>query len=67
MAQVPERGTLIIAALLLLAIAFAGSWIVAYVSPNGDPRSLLPWFGAAAAAIVVVGMVLAMWSSRRGG
>ena len=60
----PEGGTLIIAALLLLAIVFTGSWIFVYVEPEGNPRTLLPWFGAAAAFIIVVGMVVALWRSR---
>jgi hypothetical protein len=49
-------GTLIVAALLILALAFAGSWIVVYVRPGGDPWRLLPWFGAAAVGIIAVGL-----------
>jgi hypothetical protein len=52
----PERGTLLIAALLLLALAFAGSWIAVYVEPGSNPRALLPWFGAGAAVIIVWGL-----------
>ena len=53
----PERGTLIMAALLLLALALAGSWIVASVEPGRNPRALLPWFGVGAAVIIVWGLV----------
>ena len=63
---VPERGTLIISALLLLAIVFTGAWIVRYVEPGGDPEGLLPWFGAAAAVIVVVGLLAVLIGGRRG-
>ncbi|HZR84445.1 MAG TPA: hypothetical protein VFD92_25325 [Candidatus Binatia bacterium] len=63
----PELGSLIVAALLLLAIAFAGSWIIAYVTPGVNPWSLLPWFGAAALAILVAGLVRGLIARRRGG
>ncbi len=53
--QPPEIGTLIIAALLILAIVFAGYWISAYAGASGRPWGVLPWFGAAAVAIVAVG------------
>lgn len=53
--QPPEIGTLIIAALLILAIVFAGYWISAYADERGRPWGALPWFGAAAVAIFVVG------------
>lgn len=56
----PESSTLIIAALLILALAFAGSWIITYVQPGGDPWRLLRWFGAAAAVILVVGLVVVL-------
>lgn len=52
-----ESGTLLMAALLLLALAFAGAWVFGYVSGNGPPWALLRWFGIAAAAIVVVGLL----------
>jgi len=54
----PEAGTLIIAALLILALGFAGYWIVEYAQTGGAPENLLPWFGIAAAAIIVVGLVV---------
>ncbi len=57
-------GTLVVAALLILALAFAGSWIVAYVAPGGDPWRLVPWFGAAAVVIVVLGLCVLI--ARRG-
>jgi hypothetical protein len=55
--QPPEFGTLVIAALLLLALAFAGSWVITYVRPDANPWALLPWFGIAAAGIVVFGLL----------
>jgi hypothetical protein len=48
----PEYGTLVIAALLILALLFAGAWISAYVSTDGVPHNLWQWYGGAAAAIV---------------
>lgn len=47
-------GTLTIAALLILGLVFAATWINVYVEPDGDPRTLWPWFGGAVAAILVV-------------
>jgi hypothetical protein len=64
--NLPEYGTLVIAALLLLALTFAGYWILFYVEPGHDPRALLPWFGGAAAAIVVAG-ILVFAARARGG
>ena len=61
----PEHGTLVIAALLLLAISFAGSWILAYVRPGTNPWSILPWFGVAAAIIVILGIVTDVLPRRR--
>jgi hypothetical protein len=48
------NGTLVIAALLSLGLVFAASWILFYVEPGGDPRSLVPWFGAAVAVVVTL-------------
>jgi len=52
-----DYGTLIISALLILGLIFAGFWIVYYVAPANDPQALYPWFGTAAAIIVVLGLV----------
>jgi hypothetical protein len=60
----PEAGTLIISALLILALAFAGYWIFEYAQTGGAPVNVLPWFGVAA-AIVVVGLVVVI--ARGGG
>ena len=59
----PEGGTLIISALLILAIVFAGYWIMEYASTGGPPSGILPWFGTIAALIVVVGLAILL---RRG-
>jgi len=50
----PESGTLVIAALLILALVFAGSWVVAYVTPGRDPTVLIPRFIAAAVVLVAL-------------
>jgi hypothetical protein len=63
----PESGTLVIAALLILALVFAGEWIITYVQPGGHPAALFPWFLGAAAAILVVGFVIYLRRGRRGG
>ena len=54
----PEAGTLLIAALLLLLLAFAGNWIIAYVQPGRNPWAIVPWFLGAAGVIVVVGLIV---------
>jgi hypothetical protein len=59
----PLEGSLIVAALIVLAIVFAGHWIVSYVQ-NGNPWALTPWYGGAAALIIVFGLFTSL---RRGG
>jgi hypothetical protein len=61
----PEGGTLVIAALLLLGLAFSGYWITSYADPNtvGRPWVLVRWFVGGGAAILVVAFLLYM---RRG-
>lgn len=54
-----EGGTLLIAALLILALTFAGAWVFGYVSGTGPPWQLLRWFGIAAAVLVVVALARA--------
>jgi hypothetical protein len=62
----PEGGTLIIAALLVLALMFAGYWIIQYAQTGGPPNAIVPWFGIGAAVIVVVGLAaLLLRGSRR--
>ena len=63
----PEGGTLIIAALLVLALGFAGYWIIEYAQTGGPPSGLFPWFGAVALAIIVIGLgaVLLRGGTRR--
>jgi hypothetical protein len=67
MPQPPESDTLVIAALLILALVFAGEWIITYVQPGGNPAALFPWFLGAAAAILVVAFVIYLGRGRRGG
>jgi len=52
--QSPGQGTLIVAALIVLGIVFAGHWIVSYVR-SSDPWAIIPWYGVAAVLIIVVG------------
>ena len=59
-------GSMIIAALIVLGIVFAGAWITFYVDPARNPRVLFPWFGAAVAAIIVLGVLIAMRQGRGG-
>ena len=62
----PERGTMLIAALLILALAFAGEWIITYVRPGSNPWSLLPWFGGAAVIIMIIALLVYLRGSRSG-
>jgi len=64
--QAPESGTLLIAALLLLVLGFAGTWIIEYVQPGSHPWKIVPWFMMAAGAIIVVGLVVIVVRGRRG-
>jgi hypothetical protein len=66
MAQPPAYGTLVIAALLILALVFTGEWIITYVQPGGHPAALFPWFLAAAAAILLLGLVIYLLRGRGG-
>lgn len=63
--QPPETGTLVIAALLLLVLGFAGYWIVEYADAGraGAPWVLVKWFGVVAVVIIIVGFLVFM---RRG-
>jgi hypothetical protein len=51
------NGTLVIAALLTLGLAFSAFWILYYVTPGEDPRTLWPWFGAAVGVILALAFV----------
>jgi hypothetical protein len=62
----PEGSTLLIAALLLLVLGFAGSWIIAYAAPDRNPWALVPWFTGAAGIIIVVGLGLILFGERKG-
>lgn len=55
------QGSLIVAALIVLAIVFTGHWIVSYVRTT-NPWAIIPWYGVGAVLIIVFGMLV-----RRGG
>jgi hypothetical protein len=59
----PSEGSFIVAALIVLGLVFAGHWIVNYVQ-NGNPWAITPWYGGAAALIIVIGLFTNL---RRGG
>ena len=56
----PETGTLVIAALLLLALAFAAHWIITYSHAGGAPEMPTRWYLGAAVVVIVVGLVAGM-------
>ena len=56
----PDQGSLIVAALIVLGIVFAGHWILSYVQTS-NPWAIIPWYGVAAVLIIVFGNL------RRGG
>lgn len=56
-AKESSLGTLVMAALLVLALFFTGLWIYVAAQAGQDPSWLLPWFGGAALGIVTVGLV----------
>jgi hypothetical protein len=62
--MLPEKssgqGSLIVAALIVLGIVFAGHWIVSYVQST-NPWEIIPWYIVAAVVIIVFGNL------RRGG
>jgi len=61
----PESGTLIIAALLLLALGFSGYWIVTYVQTGTPPWNIAYMFFLGGIAIVVLGLVAVFRRGRR--
>ena len=61
----PGQGSLIVAALIVLAILFTGHWIVSYVH-SSDPWALIPWYGVAAVIIIVFGIVFRNLGQGRG-
>jgi FtsH-binding integral membrane protein len=61
----PGQGSLIVAALIVLGIVFAGHWIISYVNTS-NPWSIIPWYGVAAVLIIVFGIVFGNLR-RRGG
>jgi uncharacterized membrane protein len=60
----PDAGTLLIAALLLLALGFVGYWI--YTTAGNEPQVLAPWFLGAAIALVVLAILVNFLRARRG-
>ncbi len=63
--QPQGNGTLVVAMLLILGLAFASYWIQSAVSVSGD-YSFVPWFVAAVVAVLVLGF-LAYVRRGRGG
>ncbi|MGH7785531.1 MAG: hypothetical protein ACRERC_01620 [Candidatus Binatia bacterium] len=62
----PELGTLIISALMLLTLGFAGNWIIDYSRTGGAPWSSVYWFAGVGAVIVFVGLVVGLTRGRSG-
>ena len=60
--QSAGNGSLIVAALIVLGLLFAGHWIVSYVKDT-NPWAIMPWYGLAAGIIIVLGIYTI---SRRG-
>ena len=58
-----HEGSLVVAALIVLGLLFAGHWIVSYVQGT-NPWAILPWYGLTAAIIIIFGILMI---SRRGG
>ena len=58
-----------IAALLLLVLAFAGYWIMEYADPSNpdEPWALVPWFLAGGGVIIAVGIVVFLRAQQRFG
>jgi len=63
----PSQGTMLMSALLVLALLFAGAWIYEAAEPGEDATWLLPWFGLAAAVILVVSFLNLLRGNWRGG
>ena len=53
--QSHREGSLVVSALIVLGLLFAGHWILSYVK-NTDPWAIMPWYGLAAAVIIVLGV-----------
>ena len=53
--QSARGGSLVVAALIVLGLLFAGHWIVNYVGDT-NPWAIMPWYGLAAAVIIVLGV-----------
>ena len=59
----PREGSLIVAALIVLGLVFAGHWIVTYVKDTNS-WAIIPWYGIVAALIIAFGLFNNL---RRGG
>jgi hypothetical protein len=59
--KAPGKGSLVVAALIVLGIVFTGHWIISYVQTT-NPWAIIPWYGVAAVLIIMFGTLY-----RRGG
>lgn len=62
--RLPEGGTLVTAALLVLALVFAGTWISIWADPHGNPNAIVPWFLSAAGVICAIGILVVVYRGR---
>ena len=60
-----QMSTLIVVAIIVFGLVFAGSWIYSDANASGNPSALIPWFAAAAGTLVV--LALLAYGLRRGG
>lgn len=58
---------MLMSALLVLALAFAGAWIYVTAEPGDSGMWLVPWFAGAAAVVIVVGFINLLRGRGRGG
>lgn len=62
-----SQGTMLMSALLVLALLFAGAWIYVTAEPGDSGMWLVPWFGGAAAIVIVIGFIKLLRARGDGG